>query len=577
MAESVDVDRKGIEMKTLGISCFFHDSAVAAMEDGELLYAIQEERLSRKKQDSGLPVMAINAALASTGWKIDEVDEIVFYEKPELKLKRLVDQVIDDWPRSWGLFSQHLRHYYKKRHSVERILREVLRGFKGNVEFCEHHRSHAASSFYTSLFEEALVLTVDGVGEYDTTAIYHGKGNKLEKLASIHFPDSLGLFYSVFTDYLGFEVNSGEYKVMGLAPYGKPVYKDRILNHVIKLNEDGSFELNREFFTFSDKNRHYHPSLVQQIGLKPRKSDDPMTQEYQDLSASVQDILEDALRNILCHWLQKVPTKNVCMSGGVALNCTANAQMIRDLEIKLHIHPAAGDAGGAVGAALDASARRVNGKELYRVMPPAYLGNAYTDKQIESALKINHVDYSKPDNIESEIATRLADGKIVAIFHGKDEWGPRALGNRSILANTYPAEMKHHLNAKIKFREEFRPFAPIVMEEHFGEYFETLGMDSSPHMLYTQMAKQPEKTPAVVHVNGSSRSQTVSEKQNSYMYGILREFKALTGTPVLINTSFNLRGEPIVGSPTDALKTFYASGIDCLAIEGFLIEKMEKS
>ncbi len=560
-------------MKILGISCFYHDSAVTVIEDGKIAFAIQEERLSRLKHDSRFPIMAITKALEICRSSINDFDEIVFYENPHLKLKRIFGQVVAGWPRSWRLFSEHLPYFYHFKYPIEKIIRNKL-GYKGRISFCEHHRSHAASAFYTSPFERALVLTIDGVGEYDTTAVHIGEGNTLRKVASIHFPDSLGLLYSVFTHYLGFEVNEGEYKVMGLASYGDPLYVDRILDRVIFLRDDGSFYLNQRYFDFSNPDRHYRACLVDLLGVQPREPKDPMLREHKDLAASIQKVLEMALINMIRSLRSRYPYDNLCMAGGIALNCTANAEIIRKLGMNVHIHPAAGDAGGALGAAVNSAIQCVP-HNPYRFEFSPYLGIDYPSEVIKATLEINNIPYRRVNNVSREIARRLAEGNVVAIFHGRDEWGPRALGNRSILADPRKAYMKDHLNAKIKFREEFRPFAPVVMQEHYGTYFETLSMEHSSYMLFTHKAKIPDRIPAVVHVDGTSRVQTVTHDQNPYLYEILGDFFKITGTPVLMNTSFNLKGEPIVSSPSDALKTFLASGIDCLALEDFLVEKDE--
>jgi len=559
-------------MNILGISCFYHDSAVALVRDGVIVFAIQEERLSRVKHDNRFPIMGVAKALEAGRLAIDSIDEVVFYEDPGKKLARIFDQVVMDWPDTWELFANHLPRFFAHKHPIERILRKQL-GFTRRFSTIEHHTAHAASAFYTSLFESALVLTVDGVGEYETVGVFWGKGNTLRKVRSIHFPDSLGLLYSVFTDYVGFEVNEGEYKVMGLAPYGAPVYADRIRKGIIELREAGSFVLNRKYFRFSDPRRHYTDALVSYLGIPPRKAGAPMTREYRDLAASIQQVLEEALVSMVRVLLKEFPTKNVCLSGGVALNCTANARLIRDCGIRLHIHPASGDSGGALGAAMMAAVRHVPVSSLYRFAFQPYLGVAHGAAEIETVCSVNGIKFSKPERLQEVIAAKLAEGKIVAVVNGRDEWGPRALGARSILADPRTAAMKDHLNSKIKFREEFRPFAPVVMAEHYADYFETLGMRESPYMLFTHRALKPEEVAASVHNDNTSRVQTVTREQNPYLYGILDAFRSITGVPVLINTSFNLRGEPIVSSPSDALKTFYASGIDALAIEDYLIEK----
>lgn len=558
-------------MKILGLSCFYHDSAVAAVEDGMIRFAVQEERLSRVKHDARFPLLSIIRALEFCHWRIEDVDCIAFYERPDLKLERIFAQTISEWPHSWPIYRDQLPQFSQFKYPVEQIIRDKLR-FQGEVRFCEHHQSHAASSFYTSPFERALVLTVDGVGESETTVAYWGYGNTLTKLAAIHFPDSLGLFYSVFTQYLGFEVNEGEYKLMGLAPYGTPRYTDRLLGEVLILDPEGAFHLNPHYFDFASRERHYRKRLVRHIGVPPRTSKDPMTPLHQDLAASVQQALEIALRHVLCGLLTRYPSENVCLAGGVALNCTANAQMIRDLGIRLHIHPAAGDAGTALGAALDTAITYCS-QQPYRFAFTPDLGLEAPDAVIEATLALNDIPVQRAADITVEVARRLAAGEVIAVCWGREEWGPRALGFRSILADPRHAQMKEHVNAKIKFREEFRPFAPAVMLEHYAEYFETLGMEASPYMLFTQRVHKPDVIPAVVHVDNTSRVQTVSEAQNPRFYAVLREFYQLTGVPVLMNTSFNLRGEPIVSSPSDALKTFAASGIDGLALGNYWIEK----
>jgi carbamoyltransferase len=360
---------------------------------------------------------------------------------------------------------------------------------------------------------------------------------------------------------------------MGLAPYGRPRYVDRLVGPVLRLAEDGAFSLNRRFFDFCSHSRHYAPALVEHLGIPPRSADQPVCEEHHDLAASVQQALEVAIAGLLAPLMREYDCGDFCFAGGVALNCTANARMIRDLGIRSHIQPAAGDAGGALGAALQSIMRSQEGAATRRYPMGAYLGVAYPKPVIRTTLALNDVPFREAADIADDVAAALADGKVVGVLHGRDEWGPRALGARSILADPRHAEMKDHLNAKIKFREEFRPFAPVVKQEAYGDWFETLGMTDSPYMLYTHKALRPELTAAVTHVDGTSRVQTVSAAQNPYLYRILDAFERRTGVPVLINTSFNLRGEPIVSSPFDALKTFFASGIDSLAIEEFLIDK----
>lgn len=559
-------------MPVLGISCYYHDSAIAVVDDDEIKFAIHEERLSRVKHDARFPVRAIGAALDALECDINDFDRIVFYEDPAVKLHRLWDQVIDYWPRSRRIFDSDIPRFAQHKMPIAAQLRRHF-NYLGPVEFSEHHRSHAASAFFTSPFERAIVLTLDGVGEYDTAAVHLGEGNRLIKQRAIHFPHSLGLFYSVFTQYLGFEVNEGEYKVMGLAPYGRPRHVDKLIGPVLKLDQDGSFRLNERFFDFCSHERHYAPALVAHLGIAPRRPDEPVSEAHCDLAASVQQALETAIAGMLPPLMREFGTGDFCFAGGVALNCTANARMIRDLGIRSHIHPAAGDAGGALGAALQSVMRSRENEPTRRFRCDAYLGVAHSQPAIAAALSLNGVPFRECNDIAETLADALAAGRVVAILHGRDEWGPRALGARSILADPRRAEMKDHLNAKIKFREEFRPFAPVVKEDSYGDWFETLGMPASPFMLYTHQALRPDETAAVTHVDGTSRVQTVSAEQNPYLYRILDAFERRTGVPVLINTSFNLRGEPIVSSPSDALKTFFASGIDCLALEDCLVDK----
>jgi carbamoyltransferase len=559
-------------MWVMGVSCYYHDSAVALIDEDAIAFAIHEERLSRRRHDARFPILAVGRALGAAKLRINDLDRIVFYEDPAVKLTRLWEQVIDYWPRSRRLYDEHLPRFVKHKMPIADQIRRHL-GYHGTIEYSEHHRSHAASAFFTSPFERAVIVTLDGVGEYETAAVHLGEGNRLAKIRSIHFPHSLGLFYSVFTQYLGFEVNEGEYKVMGLAPYGKPRYVDRLLGPILRLDDSGAFALNERFFDFCSVDRHYAPRLVDHLGFPPRPPGGPMDDRYCDLAASVQQALELAMANLLAPLIAEFGTRDFCFAGGVALNCTANARMIRDFGIRSHVHPAAGDAGGALGAALQSIMRAREGMPTHRYVLSPYLGVSYPEAVVKTTLSVNRIPFRKVDDIAEEIAARLADHKVVAILHGRDEWGPRALGARSILADPRTPEMKDHLNAKIKFREEFRPFAPVVKKEAFGDWFETLDMAESPFMLYTHKSKRPEQTAAVTHVDGTSRVQTVSFEQNPYLYAIIDAFERKTSVPVLTNTSFNLKGEPMVSSPSDALKTFYASGIDSLALEDCLIDK----
>src|SRR3954451_3715720 len=448
-------------MSVLGISCYYHDSAVALVDDNEVQFAIHEERLSRRKQDARFPALAVGRALEAAKLRINDLDRIVFYEDPGLKLNRLWDQVIDYWPRSRRVYEDDIPRFVHHKMPIAEQIRKHL-GFHGQIENSEHHRSHAASAFYTSPFERAIVVTLDGVGEYETASVHLGKGNRLTKLRSIHFPHSLGLFYSVFTQYLGFEVNEGEYKVMVLAPYGRPRYRYKLLGPILKLHEDGAFTLNRRFFDFCRHDRHYDPSLIAHLGVLPRRPDEPVREEHHDLAASVQEALEIAIAGILAPLMREYGTSDFCFAGGVALNCTANARMIRDLGINSHIHPAAGDAGGALGAALQSIMRGQEEQPVRRYRLTPYLGVSYPTSVIKATLSLNGVAFQQCPDIAEKIAEALASGRVVGILHGRDEGRPHALALRAILADPRRAEMKDHLNAKIKFREEFRPFAPVV-------------------------------------------------------------------------------------------------------------------
>jgi carbamoyltransferase len=553
----------------LGLSCFFHDSAVAAIEDGRIAFAIQEERLSRRKHDPGLPVRSVERALEFMGWQPPDVDTVVFYENPDWKLQRIQQQFERARPEHRAQRTSVLSAFLQNKYPIASRLRREF-GF-AHVVCGEHHRSHASAAFYTSPFDRAVVVTIDGVGESETAAVFLGEGNTLTRVRSLRFPHSLGLFYSVFTQYLGFEVNEGEYKVMGLAPYGTPAYLDALVPEVLRLDDDGGFTLNLTYFDFESRERHYTNALSDHLGIAPRAKNGELTQPHCDLAASVQAALEAGVMNLLSSVVRDYRCRDVCMGGGVALNCTANARAIRELGIRLHVHPAAGDAGGALGAALSEAARSET--DSYRPAFSPYLGVAYAERDIAGALAQTGMPHRRIERMPAEIARRLADGEVVGVLHGRDEWGPRALGARSILADPRRAGMKEHLNAKIKFREEFRPFAPVVLEERYAEYFETLAMAASPHMLYTHKAQQPARIAAAVHADGTSRVQTVNREQNAHLYDILQHFERLTGVPVLINTSFNLRGEPIVSSPADALRTFAASDIDCVALDDHLVVK----
>lgn len=559
----------------LGLSCHYHDAAAALVDESAIHFAVQEERLSRHKHDAGFPTRAIAKALEYGRCRLQDLEAVAFYEQPEEKFMRLFSQAAQDWPHSTGLFFSEIPYFLQHKASIEAQIRAQL-GYKGSVRLYGHHLSHAASAFYTSPFERALVLTLDGVGERDTTAVFLGEGNTLRKIKSIHFPHSLGLLYSVITAYLGFEVNEGEYKVMGLAPYGTPRFLDKILGPILQLHEGGAYSLDRRFFNFSDPARHFTVALEKHFGFPPRRPGGPMTKDYEDLAASMQRALEEALAHIVGTLMAEYGIKDFCFAGGVALNCTANAGLIRRFGIRSHIHPAAGDAGGALGAAFLAAMEGRAKDPVQRYAFTPYLGTEALQGEVAYTLAQNSIPFRKIENSADYLAEKLAAGEVVAICHGREEWGPRALGARSILADPRKAEMKDHLNAKIKFREEFRPFAPVIMAEYYGAFFEELGMRDAPLMLYTHKVKQPSLIPAVTHGDHTARVQTITRADNPFYYGILEAFHRRTGVPVLINTSFNLKGEPMVSSPSDALKTFYASGIDVLAFGDVVVEKADR-
>lgn len=428
-------------MLTMGVSCYYHDSAVAILDEYGIKFAIQEERLSRLKHNRRFPELALTRALQACGIRINDLAKIVFYEDPKVKLNRLWDQVIDYWPHSRRIFEHDIPNFVHHKLTVDSQIRDYF-SFDGIIEYSEHHRSHAASAFFTSPFERAVVVTLDGVGEYETAAVHLGEGNRLKKQRSLHFPHSLGLFYSVFTQYLGFEVNDGEYKLMGLAAYGRPRYTDKLVGPILRVGGDGAFTIVERFFDFCSADRHYAPALIEHLGIPPRPPGGDMREEHQDLAASVQQALELAIGKIQPPLIRDYGTKDFCFAGGVALNCTANARMIRDLGIRSYIHPAGGDAGGAIGAALQSVMRSREGAPSHRYPFSAYLGIGYPESVIRATLSVNQIPYRRSDGIADEIADWLAAGKVVAILHGRDEWGPRALGAQSILADPRRAEMK---------------------------------------------------------------------------------------------------------------------------------------
>ena len=589
----------------LGISAFYHDSAAALVVDGEIIAAAQEERFSRKKHDPGYPFNAVNYVLTEGKLKLNEVDHIVFFEKPFLKFERLLETYMAFAPRGFKSFSLSMPLWLREKLFQKKFLFDKLKQHDENfkdikkIKFSEHHYSHAASAFYPSPFENAVVLTLDGVGEWATTTVAIGKKNKLEMIKEIYFPHSLGLLYSAFTYYTGFKVNSGEYKVMGLAPYGKPKYKDLIIQNLMDLKEDGSFKLNMKFFNYATGLTMTNKKFSDLFGHPVRNPKKDLLEDFHmDIAASIQSVTEEIVIRITKNIASEYKIKNLCLAGGVALNCVANGKILRQkIFDDIWIQPAAGDAGGSLGAALaywhhELKKPRENFQDQ---MKGAYLGPKLSEKNIEDQLKKLKARYTKKSSneISSIVAKELSNGKTVGWFQGRMEFGPRALGGRSILADPRSDKMQKELNLKIKFRESFRPFAPSVLREEVSNWFE-LNYDS-PYMLLVSDVKREKQInmsekdkklfgidklnikrssiPAITHVDYSARVQTVHKETNLKYYNLINEFKKITDCPVLVNTSFNVRGEPIVCSVEDAFNCFMGTNLDILAIENYLLIK----
>lgn len=594
-------------MKILGISAFYHDSAAAIVEDGKIVAAAQEERFTRVKHDRRFPLYAINYCLQEVGSKLDELDYLVFHEKPLRKFNRLIKTYLGFAPRGYTSFAKAMPLWLtNKLYQKENILDALLtfgRFDANKFLFSEHHLSHAASAFFPSPFEEATILTLDGVGESATTTVAQGQGNQLTITKELHFPHSLGMLYAAFTYYTGFKVNSGEYKVMGLAPYGKPIYADKIFEYLVDLKEDGSFRLNQDYFNYCTGLTMTNERFDELFGGPPRSREDRLTQKQMDLAASVQSVTEEIVLRITRDLAKESPHGNLCLAGGVALNCVANGKILRDGAFeRIWIQPAAGDAGGALGAALSAyylyaqkSRTVVMGKDS---MQGSYLGPQFSQQECVARLQKLGALFHRlnEEDIISATVTALEEEKAVGWFQGRMEFGPRALGGRSILADPRAAEMQKKLNLKVKFRESFRPFAPSVLYEDVSDWFE---LDcESPYMLLVAevkkelqrpMTQQQEQLfgieklnvprssiPAVTHIDYSARLQTVHADTNPRYYKLLKEFKKRTGCSVLVNTSFNVRGEPIVCTPEDAFRCFMGTNLDVLVVENCLLFKEEQ-
>jgi carbamoyltransferase len=593
-------------MRILGLSAFYHDSAAALLVDGELIAAAQEERFTRKKHDAGFPRNALEYCLAEGGIDLAQVDHIAFYDKPFLKFERLLETYLAFAPKGFTSFRMALPVWLKEKLFQKRLLRDHLVecGAGTDVEqkllFTEHHQSHAASAFFPSPFEQAAILTIDGVGEWATTSVGLGRGNRLEMLKELHFPHSLGLLYSAFTYYTGFKVNSGEYKVMGLAPYGEPKYARLILDHLMDLKDDGTFRLNQEYFNYCTGLTMTNGKFDELFGGKPRKPDELVRQRDMDLAASVQAVTEEVMLRLTRALAEETGQKNLCLAGGVALNCVANGKILRDGRFeRIWIQPAAGDAGGSIGAAFAAyhlfrdQARRLNG--VRDGMRGAYLGPAFEQGEIEQRLAgIGAVfDVLAEDDMIDVAVDALTEEKAVGWFQGRMEFGPRALGGRSILGDARSPTMQRTLNLKVKYRESFRPFAPSVLREAVADWFEL--DDDSPYMLLVadvvdhrrRLMNQDEQAlfgidklnvarsqiPAVTHVDYSARIQTVHADTNPRYHRLLSAFNERTGCPVLVNTSFNVRGEPIVCTPEDAFRCFMGTEIEVLVAGNCVLHK----
>jgi len=566
-----------VAVHILGISAFYHDSAAALLRDGEIVAAAQEERFTRKKHDPGFPSGSIAYCLAEGGIGASDLDHVVFYDKPLLKFERLLETYLDYAPRGLRSFLQAIPVWLGEKLWIrERIGGEF--NLKTPVLFTEHHEAHAASAFFPSPFESAVILTIDGVGEWATSSFGHGKGNEIHLTHELHFPHSLGLLYSAFTYYLGFKVNSGEYKVMGLAPYGEPKYVQTILGNLVDLREDGSLRLNMTYFGYCDGLYMTNAAFDALFGVPPRRPETPIAQRDMDLARSIQEVAEMAMLRMARQVHRESGEKNLCLAGGVALNCVGNGRILREGPFEnLWIQPAAGDAGGAIGAALSVWHQYLDRPRSVGTAQTTCLGPRFSSDEISAVLDSKGAAYGRLDRgtLVKRCASLLADGKIVGWFQGRMEFGPRALGARSILGDPRSPTMQSQMNLKIKFRESFRPFAPAILRERVSDFFE-LDRDS-PYMLLVAPVREGIRLPAVTHIDGTARIQTVRPEENPLFHELLAEFGRLTGYPVLINTSFNVRGEPIVCTPEDAYACFLRTGIDYLAIEDMLLDKLDQA
>ncbi|MEM7157355.1 MAG: carbamoyltransferase [Myxococcota bacterium] len=589
----------------LGISCFYHDSAAALLTDGRIVAAAQEERFTRLKADARFPINAINYCLEEAGIHVDQLDDVVYYDNIILSFDRLVDTFLGVAPKGADVWKKQVPKFVQQKFNILETFKEQLQ-WDREIHCCEHHLSHAASAFYPSPYPRAAVLTIDGVGEWATASYSVGNGSQLEIVSDMRYPDSLGMLYSAFTYFTGFKVNSGEYKLMGLAPYGRPIYVDKILDNIVGLNEDGSISLNLDYFGFLDSHQMINEERFAALFDGPRRpGESRITNREMDLAASIQRVTEMAVLNMARHVKKETGEKNLCLAGGVALNCVANGKLLREnIFDDVWIQPAAGDAGGALGCALAYHYLERGGRRTADDNPSAqggsYYGPSFDDNEIKGFLEDNEYPYEhyEGDARGEAIADLLADGKVVGHFAGRMEFGPRALGARTIMGDARSRDMQKSLNLKIKYRESFRPFAPAVLEENVSDYFE---MDRpSPYMLMVAPVKEerrlpvqaPENreeddllswinelrsdVPAITHVDYSARIQTVTKESHEKFHQIIAAFGKKTGTPVVVNTSFNVRGEPIVCTPADAYRCFMRTEMDVLVLEDFVLHKSKQ-
>ena len=566
-------------MYTLGISCYYHNSAAAILHNGKIIAAVDEERFSRQKFDDNYPKLAINWCLKESGISPAELNAIAFYDKPILKFERLLDNYIGVAPKGFHSFLDVIPKWIHKRLWVKDEIKNHLKEFNGEIIFPEHHMSHAGHTFFTSPFDEASILTVDGVGEWSTTTFGTGQDTSIKLISDIRWPHSVGLLYSAFTYFLGFKVNEGEYKLMGLSAYGKPKYYDKILDELIDLKNDGSLHLNMKYFAFTHDKVMTNQNFSDLFGISPRNHDSDPTQLHYDIAASAQLVLEDILLKMANHVYKKTKMKNLCLGGGVALNGVANYRILAEGPFeKIHIPPSPGDAGSAIGCVQYLYYCHLKNKRILEnnsdtIKNNIFVGPSYSNDEIKLFLDKNNIthEFLETSPLLEKTAKLISEGNVVGWYQGKMECGPSSLGNRSILSDPRNPNMKDILNEKIKHRESFRPFAPSILEEFVSDYFEI--NVPSPYMLFVAKIRKPKKIPAVTHVDGTGRLQSVSKDVNSLYYDLINEFYKITGVPVIINTSMNVMGEPIVNTPEQAYQMLLKTDMDYLVLGNHLLNR----